>query len=336
MTEDMALEHGARIYTFGSYRIGVHGPNSDIDTVCIVPIHINRDRDFFGLPDPSTQCMPPKETVLVHILGERPEVTNVLPVANAYVPVIAMKFDGVDIDLTCAPLQMSTIPPKLDILDDKILRNVEASTQRAVNGVRVTAAILKLVPSVSNFRTTLRTIKLWAKRRAIYSNKTGYLGGIQCLILVARICQLYPNAAPSLLVSRFFRVYAEWKWPTPVLLTSISQGNPNLGFPVWNPYGRNSRDIMPIITPVYPSLNSAYNVSQSTLSVLKEEILRGKRLVDEVYDRAEATKASTGHEKGQQASSGAEETAAWERLWSAVNFSMSTNICCNSRHLLAL
>ena len=62
----------------------------------------------------------------------------------------------------------------------------------SLNGSRATDEILRLVPDVLTFHAALRCIKLWAKRRGLYNNAMGYLGGVACALLTARICQLYP------------------------------------------------------------------------------------------------------------------------------------------------
>ncbi|KAF9618829.1 hypothetical protein IFM89_002697, partial [Coptis chinensis] len=109
---------------------------------------------------------------------------------------------------------------------------------------------------------------------------TGFLGGVNWALLVARVCHLYPNANPNKLVSRFFRVYTQWCWPNPVMLCSIEEDD--LGFPVWDPR-KNPRDCthhMSIITAAYPCMNSSYNVSTRTRRVMMEQFHNGNKICE--------------------------------------------------------
>jgi poly(A) polymerase Pap1 len=42
-------------------------------------------------------------------------------------------------------------------------------------------------------KTFLRSIKLWARHRGIYSNIAGFPGGVACAIMGAKVAQYYPN-----------------------------------------------------------------------------------------------------------------------------------------------
>ncbi|KAJ1980972.1 polynucleotide adenylyltransferase [Dimargaris verticillata] len=266
-SEADAREAGGKIFTFGSYRLGVHGAGADIDTLCVVPAHVSRE-DFF--------------TVMHDMLKQRPEVTELTSVPEAYVPVIKMYFSGIPIDFVFARLARPTVPPGLELFDNRLLQYLDDQCIRSLNGSRVTDEILRLVPNVDTFRTALRCIKLWAKRRAIYSNVMGFFGGVVWAMLVARVCQLYPNACGGAIVFRFFRIMHQWNWPQPVLLKEIEDGP--LSIPVWNPR-LNAKDRyhrMPVITPAYPSMCATHNVSESTKQLMVTEFKKAFDVVDDI------------------------------------------------------
>lgn len=274
---------GGKIFTFGSYRLGVHTKGADIDALCVAPRHVDRS-DFF--------------TSFYEKLKEQEEVKDLRAVEEAFVPVIKLSFDGIEIDILFARLALQTIPGDLDLRDDSLLKNLDIRCIRSLNGCRVTDEILHLVPNIENFRLTLRAIKLWAKRHNIYSNILGFLGGVSWAMLVARTCQLYPNAVASTLVHKFFLVFSKWEWPNPVLLKQPEDCN--LHLPVWDPRVTPSDryHLMPIITPAYPQQNSTYNVSVSTRAVMIEEFKQGLAITDEIL----------------------QNKAEWPKLFEAPNF----------------
>uniref|UniRef100_A0A4W3GP12 polynucleotide adenylyltransferase n=1 Tax=Callorhinchus milii TaxID=7868 RepID=A0A4W3GP12_CALMI len=258
---------GGKIFTFGSYRLGVHTKGADIDALCVAPRHVERS-DFFQS--------------FFEKLKQQEGIKDLRAVEDAYVPVIKFEYDNIEIDLVFARLALQTIPDNLDLRDDSRLKNLDIRCIRSLNGCRVTDEILHLVPNKENFRLTLRAVKLWAKRRGIYSNMLGFLGGVSWAMLVARTCQLYPNAVASTLVHKFFLVFSKWEWPNPVLLKQPEDSNLNL--PVWDPRVNPSDryHLMPIITPAYPQQNSTFNVSSSTRTIMVEEFKQGLAITDEI------------------------------------------------------
>ena len=73
-------------------------------------------------------------------------------------------FDGIEIDILFARLALQTVPEDLDLTDDSLLKNLNVRCIISLNGCRVSNEILYLVPNIDNFRLTLKSIKLWAKR----------------------------------------------------------------------------------------------------------------------------------------------------------------------------
>jgi poly(A) polymerase len=165
MTESMAKEAGGKIFTFGSYRLGVYGPGiahhnsllasfnilgSDIDTLVVVPKHITRE-DFFNVSE--------------KMLRSRPEVSELAPVPDAFVPIIKFRWDSISIDLIFGRLAFPRVPMDLELADSGVLKGLDEACLKSLNGPRVTDEILRLVPNSSVFKHALRAVKLWAKSR---------------------------------------------------------------------------------------------------------------------------------------------------------------------------
>ncbi|KAL3314675.1 hypothetical protein Ciccas_006702 [Cichlidogyrus casuarinus] len=268
-----------KIFTFGSYRLGVNFQGADIDSLFVVPRFISRE-EFF------------KE--FYEILKEQPDIEDLIAVVNAFVPVLKMKFMKVEIDLLFSKIDANTVPDNFSLTEntESLMRLMDEKDVRSINGVRVTEDILKLVYQKETFKTALKVIRYWAKRRNIYANALGFLGGVSWAILVCRICQLYPLASASVIVYMFFKVYSQWPWPKPVRLRE-TEFIPALCLPVWDPR-HNPTDqyhLMPILTPSYPSQNSTYNVQRSNRIIIERELNEGLQMCRDIVMRKKDWKA---------------------------------------------
>uniref|UniRef100_A0A0G4FAH2 polynucleotide adenylyltransferase n=1 Tax=Chromera velia CCMP2878 TaxID=1169474 RepID=A0A0G4FAH2_9ALVE len=271
LPDDVARAAGGGIFAFGSYRLGVVLKDADVDALLLAPKHADRDSFF--------------ETFQKK-LSETKAVKNIVPVAGAHTPVIKFTFAGVDIDLVFASLPIDRIDPTQGVGDDNIVSGLTDGMTRSVNGARVAEKIIELIPNYDSFREALYLVKVWAVRRGIYGNKWGYLAGVTCALLVARVCQLFPNFSPAQLVACFFEFYRRHDWRRPITLKDINQDYAKQmeeGFShhrVWNPK-QDKKDFqhkMPVITPAFPGMNSTHNVFTSTLEAMKREFKRGAEI----------------------------------------------------------
>ncbi|KAL7538730.1 hypothetical protein ACHAXR_008763 [Thalassiosira sp. AJA248-18] len=286
------------LLSFGSYRLGVHTPDADVDCLVLAPPHVTRE-DFFGS--------------WVDVLRGEDRVTELHPVASAYTPVIKFEMDAIKIDLIFARVNnskwiteqrmkmaqlvnASTEEGKQEEIiemsvDDTVLIGLDETSVRSVNGVRVGQFLLDTLDGkttrVDNFRLTLRAVKEWARVHGLYGNVLGFLGGVNWAILVKHTQQSTPDDAPaSKLLHIFFTTFANWKWPSPVFLSKQKQPPPKgvKPLPIWDP-NENYRDamhLMPIITPCYPQMNSSYNVGEPQLRRLRDELSRASKLTAQI------------------------------------------------------
>jgi poly(A) polymerase len=269
---DMLIKNArGKVFTYGSFRLGVFGPGSDIDTLVVAPKYVTRDDYFKHFPD------------LLITMAPKGSITDLAVVTDAFVPIIKFEYSGISIDLIFSRIIQKQLAPDFqDLKDSGLLRGLDEAELRSLNGTRVTDEIMNLVPEQSTFKLALRAIKLWAQRRAVYANIMGFPGGVAWAMLVARVCQLYPKAATSVIVNKFFLIIGQWRWPQPVLLKPIENGP--LGVRVWNPklYKGDSFHLMPIITPAYPSMCATFNITRSSMTIINRELQRGLEISESI------------------------------------------------------
>lgn len=249
----------AHILPFGSYRLGVNAIDADIDTVLLVPQHVQRGRDFFGLPDP-VQGIPwlkQPANILANVLRADKRVSSFVAVADTHTPILTFDFTPtaggppIEIDMACASIAVDYLPEHVSSIPDEWLEYADDFTMRSLNGTRVADAILAQLPTPlrkDTFRTALRFLKFWAQRRGIYANKVGYLAGVQLAILTCKVCQFYPTALASTVVAKFFKLFKDWPWPKEVELVERVVKGWAMDRQIWRTKAHN-REIMPIITP---------------------------------------------------------------------------------------
>jgi poly(A) polymerase len=147
---------GGKLFFFGSYALGAHGPQSDIDTLVCVPKHVHIEEFFSDFPS------------IFEELSAKKDITELVPVPDAFVPIIKLKYRGVSLDVLFASLPgMKSVPRSMDHIEKGILRHLDEVTIRSVNGTRVVKELLASVPQPRNFRTALRAVKLWANRKLL-------------------------------------------------------------------------------------------------------------------------------------------------------------------------
>ena len=280
-TDEEANSAGGGVFPFGSYRLGIVGPGDDIDVLCIAPsTGTNENKDKCEREELFEEMRKQLEK-----LRNEKEITQILPISEAKVPIIKLIYKDIPIDILVASVSFKSIDEDFNLEDDNVLKNCCKKCILSLNGCRVTNAIFKSLPKdfkIDDFKLTLRAIKLWAKKRGIYSNAMGYPGGVAWAILVAKVCQLYPKCRANILIRKFFEVYSQWDWQNPVQINEIKENVEfNCPLEVWK---KDNKEICPfyIITPAFPAQNTNSKTNPILKRVMIEEFTMFKEYSEKI------------------------------------------------------
>ena len=113
----------------------------------MAPRHVHRE-DYFS--------------TFYEVLKQHEDVTELRAVPEAFVPVIKMRFDNIEIDMTFARLALKEVTDSQQLSDPNLLKNLDQKCVRSLNGCRVTDEILRQVPNKDTFRygTFLSAVRL--------------------------------------------------------------------------------------------------------------------------------------------------------------------------------
>lgn len=239
---------GSRVFTFGLYSLGVRHPGISSDVLCVTPKTATHDSFLDELPN---------------VLRDTNLFLAIVPLFDASTPLIKGTFlNGLKFNLVMARSLLDVVPLSLT---DLVTCEETTETIFALRSYRMSATIKDCVPNADAFSTVLRAVRLWAEKRNIYSAVFGYLHSTSLTVMVARVCQEFPDADEVALLLKFFILYDIWPWPAPVTLKDADNKIDV----------RHSRTgVAPVLCPVRPVFDLNSSVSSSTLRVLKQEFAR--------------------------------------------------------------
>jgi poly(A) polymerase len=280
------------MFVSGSYKMGVHTEDADIDVVFVVPDTLPRTRVF---------------TDFLRFMQGRPDVSGLQPLPDARVPIIGLALDGQEFDImTChvPSMHMHTLHdgcralPTRELLLDTYdwMNGADEASILSFSGPRVTEIVLRAAPEERkrDFLLALRYLRLWAQRRAIYSNKCGYFGGVNLSLLTCFVALRRPAAVAAALVGHVFAFFAGWRWSK---ATTVAFIDDTTRCPAWLrsfEWSPVRTDAMVVLTPCFPRTNSMFSASDYTRNILQNEFRRGSRYFGAGLQGGWAQAAATG------------------------------------------
>ena len=133
--DDRLAAAGGKIFTFGSYQMGVHGPGSDIDTLVVGPSFVTRFEFFDIFPD------------LLRELHNEMISSSQSP--RLLCLSLEVKISGISVEVfDLRQSQRATkYPSTFSLEDESLLYDIDGKDLRAVNSVRALRnEILRIVP----------------------------------------------------------------------------------------------------------------------------------------------------------------------------------------------
>lgn len=237
------------MFLAGSYRMGTHAADGDIDCVIVTDASISRSAVFSGFAG---------------YLAQTPGIDDLQVLAGARVPLLGFTLDGQEFDVMTCHLREAVLPPRDALLSSyEWMNGLDEASVLSFNGPRLTELLLHTFCSSAHgvaqeALVAIRFLRHWAKARGVYSNKAGFFGGVNLSLMVLYATQTSAVAVPTAqqLVQNVFATFSGWLWgDAPVRVDEALVQT----CPLWlqrYEWTGDKREPMVMLTPCFPRFNS--------------------------------------------------------------------------------
>ncbi|CAK5015513.1 unnamed protein product [Meloidogyne enterolobii] len=168
-----------------------------------------------------------------------------------------------------------------------------------LSGYRANVQVINLLGhSTTIFRLVLMTMKFWFQNHSIYGGKFGFINGTTLAILICNIILKNPhNNSIIKIFKEFMEIYSQIDFPQINLNKTIIKQKWITEFDekiIWNSekeisdrkehfklnlnpeLEKHTKIIWAVITPSFPEQNAAFNINQSTATIIRHELIEGR------------------------------------------------------------
>eukprot|EP00929_Paragymnodinium_shiwhaense_P063843 TRINITY_DN31946_c0_g1_i2.p1 TRINITY_DN31946_c0_g1~~TRINITY_DN31946_c0_g1_i2.p1 ORF type:complete len:564 (+),score=131.47 TRINITY_DN31946_c0_g1_i2:69-1760(+) len=285
--------HSGHLLAAGSYHLGEHGPGDSLTAV------------FCAAPPPSAMNTGSVSRLVKIAFLVVQDLKNgmqadflkpVLPDGHLAAPgyefvvdrqrvrlLFSEHLERNEIDAFVQSALDQRMPPQGGNSDNAQSAEAVPKVDRRIAGIvarEVSLRLLEAVPSQDDFRVLLRFVRHWAKRRGIFGNELGFLGGVAWAIACARVCQMYQGEPTESLYARFFETLATWDWRKPLGL--LPRGMmPAADESQVSPGDDNSGKLIRIVLPIGRGgqLSAQPHIRQTTSQIIFAEVQRVRNIL---------------------------------------------------------
>ncbi|KAJ7123747.1 hypothetical protein C8R44DRAFT_875908 [Mycena epipterygia] len=262
------------IECIGSYALGVHTCDSDVDCLAVGNVS-------------STTFWELARARIRSVMAKGMDIKLRRFVKDANVQSMDLEVGGVRVDMQYCPARNLTGSEWKNlgsIPSDSPLFHLPASSLVTLNAYRDVLTLLKILPSLSNFRTAHRSLKLFLTSQGLFGARFGFLGGFHLTLLLTRVAMMLPREAkPHQIVRQFFATYGGWDWERD-LVWPIPSREPRTG----SGYRRVlAKEPMVVLSIERPISNLTFHASRNSVEVMSVAFKKADRMLEDGKSWAE-------------------------------------------------